>query len=251
MASKMKLLLSTAQDTFLSADKEEKIIEKLENIERVTDNIERVTENWLGEKVDDVERDVREILVKVNNIADSTAQKSDTNENDTESQSSLSHTFGKCCNRAVEHAVDRLDKVQANEKDCNLMIFGYWEEKSDYGEEVSDVLNHLDIVNTVHDVTIVRNKISQLDEKVIIRLAFDNPKPVNSALARARRLKSFSKHKVYLAKDLDYQERLELRKCVLQLRKNIKEQPNTYWTIRGKQVVSLGPKKVRKNSKEM
>ena len=58
-----------------------------------------------------------------------------------------------------EHCVKKTKRRSHGNIDCNLMIFGRWETKDDYGSEVSDVFEYLDIHETNHKVQIVRNRI--------------------------------------------------------------------------------------------
>ena len=143
-----------------------------------------------------------------------------------------------------------LVETKGRDRGCNLMMFGHWHARKNYNKEVVDVLDFLDIHALVKNIEIVRTKEFSPDGKVILRVSFDSPQPITEALTAAKRLKRYTKHKVFLAKDLDYLERLAQRSLVRKLRDKIKHQPEYHWSIQDSEVVSLGIRKVGKRSAE-
>ena len=114
----------------------------------------------------------------------------------------------------------KVEEFKEFDRDCNLMMFGYWEQRDSYEKEVLDVLQYLGLGDLDHYVPTVYKHNENVVKKVILRVTFFSPLHVYHALARAKRLK-FSGSKVFLAKDLDYQKRKEIRACVTLLKRRI------------------------------
>ncbi len=110
--------------------------------------------------------------------------------------------------------------------------------KSDYSTEVHEVLAYLGVEANVSSIAVVKTGCK--DNKVTLRVSFGSSEPVAAALANAKTLKSFRKFKVYLAKDMTYDERQKVRGLVKELRSRIRSEPGTYWTIRDFEVVGFG-----------
>jgi len=83
---------------------------------------------------------------------------------------------------------------------------------------------------------------SDVDKKVTAKLNFRTPSPVEKALKSAKNLSHHSS-RVAVSKDLSYENREKMRSAVKKLRSKIKEQPELHWVIQGFQVVNLGPRR--------
>ena len=122
------------------------------------------------------------------------------------------------------------------------MIFGSFEQGSDYSLEVKEILRHVGVNLKADEFYITEIKAGTSNGKSILRVEFNSPDPVQIAMMNARRLKSFEK-RVYISNDLSYQERAKLRVKVQELKVKREQQPEVYWTIKGCRIVSLGPRR--------
>ncbi len=134
--------------------------------------------------------------------------------------------------------------VEKINRERNLMVFGYWSHKRNYSKEVVDTLDYLGVDPKIENLQVVRNKALSPDGKVILRLSFGSDQPVTEALAAAKKLKSY-KHKVFLAKDLNYAERVEQRCLVNKLKDKIKQDPQYHWAIEDSEIVNFGLRRNR------
>ena len=172
-------------------------------------DVERCVENRLGDTLDSVKMEIGEIRESTNIIVDSI-----------ESRTFIEREVGSPRLPTTQRW------TQARQRQCNLMIFGHLENKTEYSVEVADILGHLGVNVKTGDYQVTVMKTSHSDGKIILKVEFDNPTPVCIAMSNARRLKSFDKYEVYVANDLTYQERARLRIRVQELKVKIVQQPD-------------------------
>ena len=233
-AIKMKSLLLKAEEKMSNAKENNNykaetkmMINKLDDIE---DNILDM-DKWLRKSLDEMKKGVGEVLTTTNAITDN------------EEVPLMPH----------RHSNNTDKWTPLKSRQCNLMIFRHdlmtctEELPYDHSCEVSDVLRYLGVnmKSEEYHVTVIKNGGS--DGKAILKVEFDSPTPVCIAMSNARRLKSFN-FKVFVANDLNYLERVRLRKCVQELKERQKQQPETYWAIRKMEVVSLGQRRYEEES---
>jgi hypothetical protein len=230
-AGRMKSLILTAEVTFSTepVDEPEEIKkkedERFDNMHEIILDVKSSVEKCLVSTMETVKSEIEEIRESTNTIAEYMDQE--------KSQSQTVQIDSQPTQRWT----------QARRRQCNLMIFGSFENGSNYSMEVNEVLRHLGVNLRADEFFITEIKKSSSYEKSILRVEFNSPDPVQVAMMNARRLKSFAKQ-VYIANDLSYQERARLRVKVQELKVKIEQQPEIYWTIKGYRIVSLGPRRI-------
>ena len=231
-AVKMQSLIQSAEETFSAEplDKFEVLQEKDERIDNMHGdilNVKSCVEERLINTLETVKTEMEEIR---------------------ESTAAIAEYMDQEKSQTEEMGLPRLQPVkkwtQARRRQCNLMVFGFFEKETDYSLEVMDILRHVGVNSKADEFYITEIKTNVSYKKSILRVEFDSPGPVQVAMLNARRLKSFDKYEVYIANDLSYQERARLRLKVQELKSKREQQPEIYWTIRGCKIVSLGPRRI-------
>ena len=224
-AKRMKRLILSAEQTFSTkiVDEPGESDERLDNMHETILDVKSSVEKCLVNTMETVKMEIEEIRESTNTI--------------------VAYMDNEKSQKEQEESVKPARKwTEVRRRQCNLMIFGSFEQGDDYSTEVKEILIHVGVNIRANEFYITEIKTGESNGKSILRVEFDSPDPVQIAMMNARRLKSFDK-RVYIANDLSYQERARLRVKVQELKVKIEQQPETYWTIKGCRIVSLGPRR--------
>ena len=228
-AKRMKRLILSAEQTFStkivdeSGESEEKDDERLDNMHETILDVKSSVEKCLVNTMETMKMEIEEIRESTNTM--------------------IAYMDNEKSQKEQEETVKPARKwTEVRRRQCNLMIFGSFEQGDDYSTEVKEILKHVGVNIRANEFYITEIKTGESNRKSILRVEFDSPDPVQIAMMNARRLKSFDK-RVYIANDLSYQERARLRVKVQELKVKIEQQPEIYWTIKGCRIVSLGPRR--------
>ncbi|KAL5258972.1 hypothetical protein ACHWQZ_G009440 [Mnemiopsis leidyi] len=228
-AKRMKRLILSAEQTFStkiideSGESEEKDDERLDNMHETILDVKSSVEKCLVNTMETMKMEIEEIRESTNTM--------------------IAYMDNEKSQKEQEETAKPARKwTEVRRRQCNLMIFGSFEQGDDYSTEVKEILKHVGVNIRANEFYITEIKTGESNRKSILRVEFDSPDPVQIAMMNARRLKSFDK-RVYIANDLSYQERARLRVKVQELKVKIEQQPEIYWTIKGCRIVSLGPRR--------
>ena len=228
-AKRMKRLILSAEQTFSteivneSGESDEKDDVRLDNMHKTILDVKSSVEKCLVNTMETVKMEIEEIRESTNTI--------------------VAYMDNEKSQKEQEESVKPARKwTEVRRRQCNLMIFGCFEQRDNYSTEVKEILIHVGVNIRANEFYITEIKTGESNGKSILRVEFDSPDPVQIAMMNARRLRSFDK-RVYIANDLSYQERMRLRVKVQELKVKIEQQPEIYWTIKGCRIVSLGPRR--------
>ena len=145
-----------------------------------------------------------------------------------------------------EEVTDRIDTAvasisQRKVRDRNLIMFidnSEDDNEIDYGAEIRAVFKYLGVEDEYQEAHVIQDGKAR-NQKIALRIHFDDDRIVSKALAKAHSLK-FYRSKVFLARDMSFFERMKVRNLVKLLREKILCDPTHRWKIINGEIVNVG-----------
>ena len=230
VALQMKSLLLKAETTFSNnmeeetkeTEQHEEVMGTLEAIRKKICNVDNCVGASLGETVKEaVKLEVTEIRESTNTIVGYIFEKEQTDSRDD---------------------LPSLPKPQkTKDRRYNVMAFlpGGTDSRS-YSRQIGKMLTYIGCdKESMTGIEVVRDN-EDFDKRTVLRVHMDSIEQASKIIANAYKLKRYNDLDIYVAKDLNFRERIKLRELVRILREKICEDPSHRWKIIDWQVVKVG-----------
>ena len=236
VALRMKSLLLKAEATFSNdieeeakkTEQHEEVMGTLEDIRRKICSVDNYVGAGLGETVKEaVKLEVKEIRESTNTIVDYIVEKEQTESEDDSSSLPIPQM---------------VKAAQAKDRRYNVMAFlpGGSTGSSSYRRQIGKMLTYLGCdEESMIGIEVVRDS-EDVEKRTVLRVHMDSIEQASKIVANAHKLKRYDDLDIYVAKDLNFRERIKLRELVSILRKKICEDPSHRWKIIDWQVVKVG-----------